>query len=245
MIYIQSNNRIPMWDFGSSALHGCLDTGKSYKLIESWDIPKSDATCLVGSVEWCINWLKEYGHEVPKAIDIFIFQQFLKRDVRVCNSKEFLETNATWPIFVKPYTDIKAFTGTQVLSNFDAHLVLRDFEGDLLVQQVIDPIISEWRVYVNNWEVIGCKCYKGDHLVFPNSLYIQEVIGHTINTGMKNRSFTLDFGVWKDQKALRTYEELKTLLIEPNDGWAIGNYGLEPADYLRFCEDRWKQMIGK
>lgn len=235
MIYIQSNNRIPMWDFGSSALHGCLDTGKSFKLVEGWDIPMPDATCLIGSVEWCRNWLKEYGHEIPKAIDIFQFQEFLNRDIMVCDSKHFLESNTTWPIFVKPHTDIKAFTGTQVLSNFDAHLVLRDFEGDLLVQQVTDPIISEWRVYVNRGKVIGCKCYTGFNLDFPNKDFITEVVIFA-KEKMNNVSFTLDFGI-------NEYED--TFLIEPNDGWAIGNYGLEPVDYLRFCEDRWKQMIGK
>lgn len=224
-----------MWDFGSSALHGCIDYGRSYKLVESWDIPKPDATCLVGSVEWCGNWLKEYGHEVPQAIDIFQFQQFLSRNIFVCDSNHFLQANSTWPIFVKPYTDIKAFTGTQLLSKFDAQCVLQDFEGDLLVQQVIDPIVSEWRVYVNRGKVIGCKLYKGFDLDFPDKGFIMETVVHA-NQILKNVSFTLDFGVDSN---------LKTFLIEPNDGWAIGNYGLEPVDYLRFCEDRWKQMIGK
>lgn len=236
MIYIQSNNKIPMWDFGSSALHGCLNTGKSYKLCEDWNMPGSDATCLVGSVEWCTKWMEESNILVPSAIDIKPFSTFLRRNWYTTEVETFLKENVEWPAFVKPYKDIKAFTGTQVLSKSDAELVLRDFTGELMVQQVVDPIFSEWRVYVNRKKVVGIKHYKGDHLIFPNKYDIRRVVDFAIEN-LDNVSFTLDFGVFNYSG------EPLTFLIEPNDGWAIGNYGLEPEDYLRFCEDRWKQLI--
>lgn len=154
------------------------------------------------------------------------------------SSKDFLECNKVWPVFIKPLNQIKAFTGTQVLSKFDAECVLQDFEGQLLVQEVIDPILTEWRLYVNRGKIIGVKNYKGDHMMFPNPVVMQNVVNDALKA-LNNISFTLDFGVFQD------YNEQRTFLIEPNDGWAIGNYGLEPEDYLRFCEDRWKQIIGK
>jgi hypothetical protein len=33
-------------------------------------------------------------------------------------------------------------------------------------------------------------------------------------------------------------------LIEINDGWAIGNYGLNPIDYFSFVKTRWLQITG-
>jgi len=33
-------------------------------------------------------------------------------------------------------------------------------------------------------------------------------------------------------------------LIEINDGWAIGNYGLNPVDYFSFVKTRWLQITG-
>ena len=35
-----------------------------------------------------------------------------------------------------------------------------------------------------------------------------------------------------------------TFLIEVNDGWAIGNYGLSPDRYYSFVKNRWLQLTG-
>lgn len=231
MIYIQSNNKIPLWDFGSSVLHGCLNTGKPYKLCEDWNIPGSDATCIIGSVEWSEKWLISNGFSKPSAIDILKFKDFLDGCVNVISVGDFINSNNIWPIFIKPYSDVKAFRGTVVNNKFDAETVLQDYTGNLFTRTVWKNIHSEWRVYVNRGKVIGCCCYLGDSLVFPNYGVIQDVLEHALNI-LDNVSFTLDFAV----------DDYTTLFIEPNDGWAIGNYGLHPEDYLRFCEDRWKQM---
>ena len=133
---------------------------------------------------------------------------------------------------LKPFSDIKAFTGTIVKDKFDAEIVLQDYKGDLMVQTAMMDMNHEWRVYVNRRKIVGCKHYSGPHTVFPDSDFIRRTVEFAL-TKLDNVSFTLDFAV----------VEGVTLLIEPNDGWAIGNYGLEPDTYLRFCEDRWKQMI--
>ncbi len=221
-----------MWDFGSSALHGCLNKGRSYKLCEDWNMPGSDATCVIGSVEWSEKWLIENGFPKPTAIDILQFKDFLGGDVEVMSTQDFLNSNDEWPIFIKPYSDIKAFTGTVVKNKFDAEIVLQDYTGDLLTRTAWKNIHSEWRVYVNRGKVVGCCCYLGDSLIFPDYRVIQDVLKDALSV-LDNVSFTLDFAT----------VEYMTLLIEPNDGWAIGNYGLAPDTYLRFCEDRWKQMI--
>jgi hypothetical protein len=47
--------------------------------------------------------------------------------------------------------------------------------------------------------------------------------------------YTLDIGI--DDKGIN-------YLIEINDGWAIGNYGLNPIDYFSFVKARWLQITG-
>lgn len=245
MIHIQSyqyskNRIVPMWDFGLSAQFACAQECKDYLLLEDEETIGRDSDCLIGSVEWCSNYLKFYNYPVPSAIDLFQFQPFLQRQVKAMFVAEFLNKagkEIPFPIFIKPHYNIKLFTGTQVLNLFDAELVLKDIPWDTLlsVQEVIDPIQSEWRVYVNRRRILACKHYKGDSLVFPDSRVIKECVYQSLKS-VENISFTLDFGVDKDGV---------TFLIEPNDGWAIGNYGLEPVDYLNFCIDRWKQITGK
>lgn len=45
----------------------------------------------------------------------------------------------------------------------------------------------------------------------------------------------LDFGVTEDGR---------TLLIEMNDGYSLGFYGLEPALYARVLAARWAELNG-
>lgn len=245
MIHIQSyrdskNRIIPMWDFGLSAQFACAQECKDYLLLEDEETIGRDSDCLIGSVEWCSNYLRFYNYPVPSAIDIFLFSEFTGRKMWKATKKELIDNCGTFPyvfpIFCKPFDKIKSFTGTQLLNKFDAELVLKDVSNDdvLCMQNVVD-YVSEWRVYVNRKRIVRCKQYRGHHLYFPEKDVIDACLEHAISI-LPNVSFTLDFAV---DNLSRTY------LIEPNDGWAIANYGLEPLDYLNFCTDRWKQITGK
>lgn len=48
-------------------------------------------------------------------------------------------------------------------------------------------------------------------------------------------AYSLDFGVTADGR---------TLLVEANDAFALGAYGLEPVVYARMLEDRWLELVG-
>lgn len=51
----------------------------------------------------------------------------------------------------------------------------------------------------------------------------------------KPRGCALDFGV--DDRG-------RTLLVEANDGFALGAYGLPPLLYARLLSARWSEMTG-
>ena len=37
--------------------------------------------------------------------------------------------------------------------------------------------------------------------------------------------------------------EGKTVLIEINDGFSLGNYGMKSYEYARFLEARWDELV--
>jgi hypothetical protein len=51
---------------------------------------------------------------------------------------------------------------------------------------------------------------------------------------VKSVFYSLDVGVDNDTG--------KTLLMEVNDGYALGNYGLSPVDYAKYSSNRWLEI---
>jgi hypothetical protein len=232
VLYIQDNGKRghSLFDFGDSAKHGAeINNIKVKTFTDSLSVPGDPTNILVGSVEQCEQWLTRYGYKVPTPISLNMFQDYLGRNVWETNMDEI----TTFPIFVKPSTKIKAFTGFVADTPFDLALYSENYRGSVWAQQEVD-IISEYRLYVTNNRVIGLKHYAGDWHIFPDSDFIQRCFHQSIHC-IDSHSYTLDFGVLEDGR---------TILVEANDGWATGNYGLEPYDYYIFCRNRWLQMTG-
>lgn len=228
-----------LFDFCYSAKIGAMDVGIKVKHFDDVsEIPLEPTNIVVGSVEVCSDWLTRCDIPVPKAIDLLLFQEFCHRELKPMLMSDFkqyaLESVDNWtPVFIKPYQQIKAFTGFVVFDPRLISLFSYDFDGPILVQPEID-IVSEYRVYVNCQRIVDIKHYSGDPLIFPDPNQIKKCVEYS-NKVLDNHSFTLDFGVRSDGV---------TDLIEVNDGWAIGNYGLEPQQYYLFVRNRWLQMTG-
>ncbi|PPD54331.1 MAG: hypothetical protein CTY12_03300 [Methylotenera sp.] len=242
VLYVESipgDKKNLLFDFCYSAKMGALDVGIKVKHFENVsEIPGDPTNIVVGSVEVCSEWLVTHGYQVPKAIDLLLWQEFCYRELKPMLMSDFkqyaLESVDDWtPVFIKPYQQIKAFTGFVVFDPRLISLFSYDFDGPILVQPEID-IVSEYRVYVNCQRIVDIKHYSGDPLVFPIPEQIKKCVDFS-NRILDNHSFTLDFGVRSDGC---------TDLIEVNDGWAIGNYGLEPQQYYLFVRNRWLQMTG-
>jgi hypothetical protein len=229
-----------LWDFGATAAYGARQLGWDCRFFEHIEsVPGDPENVLVASVEESRRWLENYGYKVPEAINPIMFgPHYLRRRIWTAESVEaFMEGNPAYPVFGKPLSQIKGFTGTVLNNQFDAHLVLRDYSGPLMLSEVVN-FVSEWRLYVNRRKIVGLKHYRGDHLEFPDTDFIQDCLRFSL-VQIPYVSFTLDFGVFYDAGA-----KCYTALIEPNDGWAIGNYGLEPEVYCTFVRDRWLQLTG-
>lgn len=105
------------------------------------------------------------------------------------------------------------------------------YETPCLTCEVVD-FVSEWRCFVKHDQLIGVKHYKGDWDRAPDRETLLEAV--RLGKGKMPRAHSLDLGVTSDGK---------TLLVEANEGYALGSYGLASLVYARFLEARWEQFV--
>ena len=133
------------------------------------------------------------------------------------------------PIFIKPI----------VGKLFDGH-VARGFR-DLIRTSGLAPQTAIWwsevvefrgeyRGYVCNGELVGFGHYKGD---FRLTVDFAPVDAALKSWEELPRGCSMDWGVTADGR---------TLLIEVNDGYSLGCYGLLPVTYANLLASRWSEL---
>lgn len=232
VLWIQAHpqhKRRPLFDFCYSAKQGAEEAGITVKMFTTYkNIPSEPHNIVVGSVEMCYNWLFVNNFLLPELISLLMFKLFLGRQVIIVPIDQI-----KYPSFIKPYNNIKAFTGFVADNKLFVDIFAEGYQGLVLMQEIVD-IVSEYRLYINCNKIVGMKHYSGDCLIFPDRQFIQRCVDYSLEL-MDNHSYTLDFGVLTDGS---------TILIEVNDMWACGNYGLEPLDYYYCVRNRWLQITG-
>ncbi len=135
------------------------------------------------------------------------------------------------PIFIKPLNDHKLFTGFVCTNVFNFNLITGKFDDNVrvLVSDYIN-MISEYRCFVNRGKLVGSKNYTGD---FKRNIDYDIVESAIKDYKDQPISYSLDFAFT---------DRGETLLIEINDGFALGSYGLNPIVYTKFIIDRWNEI---
>jgi hypothetical protein len=148
--------------------------------------------------------------------------------------------SAGW--FVKPRKD-KAFTGKTISSIHDLmgcgnHA--EDYEA--LCSEPLD-ILAEWRVFLYHGQILDVRPY-----------------GLLLGTGRESWKYHYDAGVleemvsafrgWKDHPAACSMDicvdgKGRTLLVEMNDAYALGCYGLPGILYAKLISARWSELLGR
>lgn len=228
-VYYRTVDGIPFDNFCSDGAIGAKEHGiekiKSFENIK--DVPFDKHTIVITSVEESQEWL---GRKVEVIEDSW-GKEFKKREIKYMPINQI----ENYPCFIKPAREIKAFTGIIVYNEKEAQLFTQDYKKFVEVQEPIYDIESEYRVYVNKDRgILGVKHYLGDPYMKLEESFVNEV--HlAAKKNLKENSYSLDFGI---------KENGENFLIEVNDGWAIGNYGLSPYDYYSFIKARWLQLTG-
>lgn len=134
-------------------------------------------------------------------------------------------------LFVKPLpTDLKLFNG-QPMRAFSDLLSTAHVPDDTIVECAeLTPFISEHRTFVIHGEIVDLRPYKGDPLVFPDADRVRDAVASFTDAPA---AYALDVGVAEDGR---------TLLVEVNDGYAVGSYGLSPMRYAALIDARWAEL---
>jgi hypothetical protein len=245
MIYIQSNSErtLPHHFDAACALYGAMDTAQDYRLttFEEVESGKYDKliplNLFVGSVEFMREVFKRVG-KTPQPIINSDRKHWVASldDVR-----QFVENGDTW--FIKPFQQ-KLFSGLVV----DKYSIssLKEFSDDLqvMVYDVLPKIVSEWRVYVLNNKIEDIRNYGGNFMVFPDIDFIK----YKIKNHYQDLPFTyvMDVGVCLNDDPYSTTpnsDKTKNVIIEFNDMYAIGNYGVPNDLYVRMLRTRYFEII--
>jgi hypothetical protein len=155
---------------------------------------------------------------------------FLGREIRVAKLGDIRNRN-TEGVFVKPVVQ-KLFTGFVCQGTYDDRIRLAPYpeDEDVFVSEVV-PFVSEYRCYVLRDAILSACHYKGDWSKVPNRETVELAVAAYTEAPV---AYTQDFGVTADGR---------TLLIEVNDGFAVGNYGLSSTLYAQLLEARWQELV--
>lgn len=156
-------------------------------------------------------------------------KEFLGRTIQESTLSNIANNPETWPIFIKS-KEQKRITGKVIRNASDlVGLGYQEENPEIYISEVMD-FVSEYRVFVRYGEVLDCKHYWGDPMVFLDAAIIKAAISKYQSAP---DAYGIDFAVTK---------EGKTVLIEVNDAWALGCYGLEMHLYAKFLITRWAQI---
>jgi hypothetical protein len=135
------------------------------------------------------------------------------------------------PLFVKPLRRNKGFPALALYDATDvssaAHLA--DGEEVLVAEYVV--FASEWRCYLCRGQILEICHYQGELFHYPDARVIKAVIADY--GPLAPAGCGIDFGVLVDGR---------TVLVEVNDGYSLGSYGLNSVEYSELLEARWVQL---
>lgn len=219
-----------------TAYEGFLQMGFEMKFVdEVLEIPLTESDfVVVGSVRFMQIAFDYFGKDYPKYFDYPVeLQKYFGRRIHESTINQIDANPHLWNVFIKPKGATKAFTGRVVRGPGDLIGCGDQFTNTVLWVSEIVEFVAEWRVFVRYGEILDVRPYKGDwRMQFDASIIENAVADFTTAPN----GYALDFGVTKQGQ---------TLLVEANDGYSIGAYGLYCINYAKLLSARWAQLRGQ
>lgn len=235
MVYIQSDERnpIPHHFDCACAMYGAMDLNLDYRLTKYMEVESGKfdnlirKSLFVGSVEFMkavFNRVGKTNVRLPKNSNREHTIQKLGDVKKVAKDGK--------KMFIKPF-DIKLFTGFVIdQMQYTSISGIPDDIEVMVYEPFNSPIKSEWRCYINNNKVEYVANYAGDFFYPIDSNYLRNVIQENKDTFPC--AYTIDIGVLGSGE---------NVVIEYNDMWAIGNYGVPNDLYVRMLKERYFDII--
>jgi len=176
--------------------------------------------------------LRTMGLPIPENVDYpKELTEYLGRNIRLGTLSEVTRSSAR--VFMKP-VEHKSFTGF-VWEN-DAvsrrKIILHPLDTPVWIADTV-KIVSEYRSFILRGEILDCRLYLGDWSKAPSRSVVEVATAKMVPYAPV--AFCLDWGVT---------EAGETILIEMNEGFSFGPYGLHPGHVAHMLSARWFQMAG-
>lgn len=194
-------------------------------------------------IDQCNAIFKKFGviphvPDYPEAL-----QKFLGRKMWVDTIDSISSSEEKWSsgYFVKPKRD-KAFTGKIIKSVADLVGCGNHSENyEVLVSEPLD-IKAEWRCFITYDQLIDVRPYgmlmdqdRESYYYTYDPDVLKQMMEAFIKWDNRPAACSMDICVTGDGK---------TLLVEFNDAYAWGNYGLPCIFYAKLISARWSQLLG-
>jgi hypothetical protein len=156
---------------------------------------------------------------------------FLGRKVWRSRLSTIANNPEKWNVFIKPVED-KKFTGVVVRSTKDlAGCGTYGEDPEILCSDVV-RFVAEWRCFVRYGKILDVRRYKGNWRAHFDYRVVEDVV---MQFKSAPKGYAVDIGLT---------DKGETLLIEVNDGYALGHYGLFSLDYAKLLSARWSELTG-
>ena len=245
-IYIQVDpvDRLPVAPCGFTLWEGARFLGLNPTAFIPGELPllpRGPDTLVHGWVKTVKDALVLRGKTLPEPVDYpdaLTAREFLGR--RVWRStlgevhEQFTRSEGSIggpaPVFVKP-VEHKLFTGHTV-ERFSHLAETSNLPRDtaVWVSDVIE-FVSEYRCFVHDRGLVDMRRYYGDAWVLPSRAQVIRMIKAF---DPSPAFYSLDVGVTR---------EGFTYLVEVNDGFALGDYGMRSLAYTEGVISRWEEMV--
>jgi hypothetical protein len=205
------------------------------KHLEQRRVPLSREALVVADVPLFESALKQLGVQPPKEncyppeLTEFLHRRIWPSTMKALEAK-FLTIDG-FEVFAKPRGRIKRFTGRMLDAGAFSTLAHVSRHLEVWCSEIIS-FASEHRAFVVDGVIRDVRPYCGNETV-PSREVIERCVALWTQTGQAARGYGIDFGVLRDGR---------TALVEVNDGFALGAYGLAPKDYVELLVARWEQL---
>ena len=232
MVYIQSDfdRKLPHHFDAACGLYGALDNRQDIRLtsFEEVESGKFDllirSNLFIGSVEFMTLVFSRIGKKVMGMSPSRYHEKCLI-------SEALHRIKSGEKLFVKPVAT-KLFTGMVFDSMSVSMLDKIDLNEEVWVCSPFkQKILSEWRSYIRNGRIIDSRNYSGDFRIIPDWNWVDDEVNKLKDFPS---CYTIDVGVLEDNTMV---------IIEYNDMWAIGNYGMDNFDYYKMLRERYFEII--
>jgi hypothetical protein len=234
----QKHGRFPNINYYNAAL-GFEELGRDVVLVEQTELEAMDTsrdTLLVGEIPVMLAAFSRRGiaYQSLSYIPDVLLPLAGRRIWRSTLGEARNSVNAGQAFFAKPLEGTPRFFKGQVLRSFrdlirTAHC---DAQTPVWCSELVD-FVSEYRVFVCQGEIVGMKHYSGDFRIFLDWPTVANAVAclHPAPAG-----FAVDFGVTSAHT---------TQIVEQNDGFSLGSYGLHHVAYAKLLEARWNEIVTK